>query len=185
MKKWTVMQQCMIAFGIVLNVVGAFMAMNLRLPIYLDSVGTIFTGALLGPAAGMMTGACGSIISGMTFDIYSLYYAPAQLLTGYMAGIMFRTVWMKDYRLPLGNLAISLPTTAASAVVTSFLFGGITSSGSTYLVMLLNKLGMNLTLSCFVVQALTDYADELVAALVVTALLKVLTPEMRAKISGS
>ena len=31
----------LISMGIALNVVGAFIALNLRLPIYLDSIGTI------------------------------------------------------------------------------------------------------------------------------------------------
>ena len=48
----------------------------------------------------------------------------------------------------------------------------------------MNNLGMNLTLSCFLVQVLTDYADKLVAVLLVTAALKVLTPEMKMKIRG-
>ena len=66
--------RCMVALGIVLNIVGAFIALNLRLPIYLDSVGTVLSGALLGPVYGVATGVLGSLISGITFDIYSLYY---------------------------------------------------------------------------------------------------------------
>ena len=100
-----------------------------------------------------------------SFDIYSLYYAPVQILTGLMAGWMFRTKWLRGYRLPIGGLALSLPTSIASAAITAFLFGGITSSGSSYLVVLMSKLGMNLTLSCFLVQVLTDYADKLIAVL--------------------
>ena len=86
---------------------------NLRLPIYLDSVGTVLSGALLGPVYGVATGVLGSLISGITFDIYSLYYAPVQILTGLMAGLMFRTKWLQGYRLPIGGLAVSLPTSIA------------------------------------------------------------------------
>ena len=174
----------MVALGIVLNIVGAFIALNLRLPVYLDSIGTVLSGALLGPVYGVATGVLGSFISGITFDIYSLYYAPVQILTGLMAGWMFRTKWLRGYRLPIGGLALSLPTSIASAAITAFLFGGITSSGSSYLVVLMSKLGMNLTLSCFLVQVLTDYADKLIAVLLVAAVLKVLTPEMKMKIRG-
>lgn len=183
-RNFTTLKQCMVALGIVLNIVGAFIALNLRLPIYLDSVGTVLSGALLGPVYGVATGVLGSLISGITFDIYSLYYAPVQILTGLMAGLMFRTKWLQGYRLPIGGLAVSLPTSIASAAITAFLFGGITSSGSSYLVVLMSNLGMNLTLSCFFVQVLTDYADKLIAVLLVAAVLKVLTPEMKMKIRG-
>lgn len=183
-RNFTTLKQCMVALGIVLNIVGAFIALNLRLPVYLDSIGTVLSGALLGPVYGVATGVLGSFISGITFDIYSLYYAPVQILTGLMAGWMFRTKWLRGYRLPIGGLALSLPTSIASAAITAFLFGGITSSGSSYLVVLMSKLGMNLTLSCFLVQVLTDYADKLIAVLLVAAVLKVLTAEMKMKIRG-
>lgn len=123
-RNFTTLKQCMVALGIVLNIVGAFIALNLRLPIYLDSVGTVLSGALLGPVYGVATGVLGSLISGITFDIYSLYYAPVQILTGLMAGWMFRTKWLSGWRLPLGGVAVSLPTSIASAVITAFLFRG-------------------------------------------------------------
>ena len=183
-RNFTTLKQCMVALGIVLNIVGAFIALNLRLPIYLDSVGTVLSGALLGPVYGVATGVLGSLISGITFDIYSLYYAPVQILTGLMAGFMFRTRWLQGSRLPIGGLGVSLPTSIASAAITAFLFGGITSSGSSFLVVLMSNLWMNLTLICFLVQVLTDYADKLIAILLVMAALKVMTPEMKTKIRG-
>ena len=91
---------------------------------------------------------------------------------------------MEGIRLLMGSLAVSLPTSIASAAITAFLFGGITSSGSSYLVVLMSNLGMNLTLSCFLVQVLTDYADKLAAVLLVSAALKALTPGMKMKIRG-
>ncbi len=183
-KRTPVMWECMIALGMGMNIVGAFLAMNLRLPIYLDSVGTAVTAAFLGPVAGAITGFLGSICSGFLFDVYSFYYAPAQILTGLMAGWLFSSGWLfvkspegkeriHRLRLAAGTLAVSIPTSIASSVVTAFLFGGITSSGSTYLVLLLDKLGVPLTLSCFIVQALTDYGDELTALAVASVVLSV------------
>ena len=125
-RNFTTLKQCMVALGIVLNIVGAFIALNLRLPIYLDSVGTVLSGALLGPVYGVATGVLGSLISGITFDIYSLYYAPVQILTGLMAGLMFRTKWLQGYRLPIGGLAVSLPTSISfwrNYIVRLFLSG--------------------------------------------------------------
>ena len=42
-------QICLIALAIVMNVIGGQIALALRLPIYLDSIGTIMIGAILGP----------------------------------------------------------------------------------------------------------------------------------------
>ena len=82
MKKITTKELTLIALGIVLNVIGAFIALNLRLPIYLDSIGTIFIACTLGPKYAVITGLCGSMVSGMTFDIYSFFFMPVQITTG-------------------------------------------------------------------------------------------------------
>ena len=79
----------LVGMGIAINIVGAFIALGLRLPIYLDSVGTIFIACVLGPKYAVATGVLGSLVSGMTFDVYSLYFAPVQISTGLLAGIMY------------------------------------------------------------------------------------------------
>lgn len=180
----TVMKQCMVALGIVLNIVGAFIALNLHLPIYLDSIGTALVSALYGPVYGIATGLFGSFVSGITFDIYSIYFAPVQIFTGLMAGILFKTPWLKKGRIPVGVFAVSLPTSIVGAVISAFVFGGMTSSGSSLIVQLLSKAGVGLTASCFIVQVITDYFDELVAVTIVTVVLSAMTVEMRAKLKG-
>lgn len=183
-KNITVIKQCVVALGIVINIAGAFIALNMRLPVYLDSIGTVMNGALLGPVYGMLTGVLGSLISGVTFDIYSLYFSPVQLLTGLMAGMLFRSKWMKKGRLPAGAFFMAFPTSIASAVISAFVFGGMTSSGSSFIVQILTKAGLGLTASCFVVQVITDYFDKLIAAVIVTVVLKAMTKEMKSKIRG-
>ena len=86
MKKITPRIITIIAFSVALNYLGSTIALLLRLPIYLDSAGTIFTGALLGPLFGALTGILTSLLTGLTTDIFSLYYSPVQLCTGILAG---------------------------------------------------------------------------------------------------
>ena len=73
-QKLTAYHLSMIAFSVVLNLIGGQLALLLRLPIYLDSIGTIFSAALLGPFYGMFPSLLSGVILGMTSDIYSLYY---------------------------------------------------------------------------------------------------------------
>ena len=98
----------LISMGIALNVVGAFIALNLRLPIYLDSIGTILIACMLGPKYAVITGVGGSLVSGMTFDIYSLYFAPVQITTGYLAGIMYKNDMLKGVKNTFRNIYIYL-----------------------------------------------------------------------------
>ena len=63
-------------------------ALLLRLPIYLDSFGTVFAAAVMGPFYGMIPGIVSNLIGGVTTDIYALYYLPVQMITGCMAGFV-------------------------------------------------------------------------------------------------
>lgn len=155
---------CLIALGMVINTVCPFIAMNLHLPIYMDSLGTILITRILGAKYGMMAGISGSLISGITFDIYSLYYFPVQILTAYTTEYVSKKGWLKGKKLIGSGLIISFPTAVASAIITAFIFGGITSSGSSYLVAIIHGIGINLTVSCFIVQVITEYADKSLAA---------------------
>lgn len=42
-------QICLVALAVGINIAGGQIALLLKLPVYLDSIGTILTGALLGP----------------------------------------------------------------------------------------------------------------------------------------
>ena len=63
-----------------------------------------------------------------------------------------------------------------------YVFGGVTSSGSSILVTLLHKLGLNMVASAFVVQIVTDYADRLISIAIVVAVLAVLSNSMKQQI---
>lgn len=164
----------LISMGISLNVIGAFVAYTLRLPIYLDSIGTILIAALLGPKYAVITGVCGSLVSGMTFDPYSIYFAPVQISTGLFAGIMYKIGFLKGKKTPIGVLAFAIPTSFLSAIVTTYLFGGITSSGSSYIVQILNQFNVPMVLSVFITQLCTDYADKFLAVVIVGIVLAAL-----------
>ena len=169
----------LVGLGITLNVVGAFIALQLRLPIYMDSIGTLLIACLLGPKYAIMTGLGGSLVSGMTFDMYSLYFAPVQISTGCLAGIMYQKGFLKGKKTPLGVLAFAVPTACVSACVSAMVFGGITSSGSSYLVQILSAFQIPRVVSVFIVQIFTDYMDKYVGVLLVCAGIKVLPPRMK------
>ena len=158
-KSMNIRNLTLVAMGISLNVIGALIALTLRLPIYLDSIGTILIACLLGPKYAVMTGVCGSLVSGFTFDPYSIYFAPVQISTGLLAGLMYNKGFLKGKKTPLGVFVFSLPT----SIISAFLFGGVTSSGSSYIVQILSHFNVPMVVSVFVTQVCTDYADKFLA----------------------
>ncbi len=170
-KKFSVYHICFIAMAIVINIVGGQIALLLKLPIYLDSIGTFFVGAVLGPVYGMLPNLISGLVMGFTTDVYSLYYAPVGILLGLVTGLVYKKFKPTKARILLAALIITIPTTIVSASITAFLFGGITSSGSSIIVQVLSKTPLGLVGSSFVVQFITDYLDRAIS-LYIVALIK-------------
>lgn len=174
----SVRKMCVVALAIVLNVIGGQIALMLHLPIYLDSIGTIMIALLYGPVYGMLPPLLYGLVMGFTLDIYSLYFMPVGLMLGLVTGLVSRYFSLKKWRMIPGAMLITIPGTIVSAVITAVLFGGITSSGSTVIVQVLNKAGLGLTASVFIVQILTDYLDRLLSLVVVSYLLHVIPSDL-------
>ncbi len=171
--KITTRQITLMAIAIALNIIMGNVALFLHLPIYLDTIGTILAATLFGPLAGMGVGLTSALITGVTVDLFSLYYSPVQLCIGAVAGFL---LYQKKFSwsLPLKALLITLPGTIVATLITAYLFGGITSSGSSLLVQLLNGLGLNQLASIFLVQVGTDYLYKLLSVIIVFSTVKLL-----------
>mgnify|MGYP004464015479 FL=1 len=179
MKKMTTYKICLIAFAICINFIGGQIALLLKLPIYLDSIGTVFVAATLGPFYGMLPNLLSGLLMGMTVDVYSLYYAPVGIVLGFVTGLVYRKWQPKNWNIIPAAILITLPSTIISSCITAFLFGGITSSGSTILVQILSRTPLGLVGSCFVVQFITDYIDRLICLFVSAVLFRALRQNMK------
>lgn len=176
--RFSVKKLCVIALAIGLNVAGGQIALLLHLPIYLDSMGTILIAILYGPLYGILPPLLYSLVMGFTLDIYSLYFMPVGIILGLVTGLAARFIRLKGWKIIPAALLITIPGTILSSIITAVLFGGITSSGSTVIVQVLNKAGLGLTASVFLVQILTDYLDRLLSLMLVTWLLRVIPAEL-------
>ncbi len=93
MKKTNTFKITIMAFAVVINIIGAFIAILLKLPIFIDTIGTFLSAFLFGPVGGLLTGIVTSLINGLTFDPYSLYFFPVQLVIGLTAGICYKKIY--------------------------------------------------------------------------------------------
>lgn len=189
MKKINIPAVCFLAFAAVLNIVGGSIALMFRLPIYLDSLGTMMAAAFLGPIYGMIPGIVSGVLGGCISDPYAFYYIPVQMVIGVLSGILFRhtafLIQANRGKIFLFSALLSIPGTIVSSIITAFVFGGITSSGSTILVQLLAVTGLNLPIRVFLVQAVTDYADRAVVLFAAMLLYKTIPSSLRVRIAGN
>ena len=101
------------------------------------------------------------------------------ILLGFVTGLVYKKWQPKKWAILPAALIITLPSTIISSCITAFLFGGITSSGSTILVQILARTPLGLVGSCFVVQFITDYIDRVICIAVATVLMTALRKNMK------
>ncbi|HYM51305.1 MAG TPA: ECF transporter S component [Candidatus Limnocylindrales bacterium] len=83
---------------IAIDWVGHAIATGLKLPLFLDSIGTILGGILAGPWVGGLAGFITNLISSGTVDPIAAPYSIISLLLGFAAGIAGYLGWQKHPR---------------------------------------------------------------------------------------
>ena len=182
MGKITSRKLAIVGMGIALNSVGAFIALAIGLPIYLDSIGTIMVAFLLGPIYGITTGLLGSLISGLTFDVFALYFAPVQIFTGFFAGYFYKKDMMRGAKIYLSVFIMTIFVGSLGAIIAAYVFEGQTSSNSSYILQFLRHMGVPLVVSSFITQFITDYLDKLIGCILMLTVIKRIPSDIKRKI---
>ncbi len=158
----------LVAFAVAINIIGSKIALLFNLPIFLDSIGTMLAGMALGPIAGGLTALVGGLINGLLGDIYAIYFSFSGVLMGIIAGLLFYNKRIMISSILWKCLIVTVPASALSACIETFLFGGITSAAfTTFLVQALSQTALKLLGSAFLTQAVTDYVDKVIAIILV------------------
>lgn len=109
MKRKPAQQIVIVIFGILLNLIGKYIAVKLNLPIWLDVMGTCVAAYFAGPVGGMIAGASNNIIYGIiTPASSSVFY----MLVSIVVGIIFAYCAKKKYL-----------ETFSTVMITSFVIG--------------------------------------------------------------
>jgi energy-coupling factor transport system substrate-specific component len=156
-----------------LNFTGHAIAVGLKLPLFLDSVGTILAGIVAGPWVGGSVGFVSNLISSNTIDPVAAPYGIVSFAVGFAAGLSRFLNWHKRLN---GWIALWLLCVGIAAVVSTplnFLANdGKTSVGFGDAVYgVLAGIGMPRLAAAFLAEAAVDLPDKLItviAALLIT-----------------
>lgn len=179
MKRNNIFKITLMSIAIAINIIGGFIAIALKLPIFIDTIGTFLIAFLLGPISGAITGLATSLINGFTFDPYSLYFFPVQIVIGLVAGLCYKKGLFKGKFIVLGILISTIAGSLVASLISAYVFGGITSSGTSFVVMFLKNVGVNIVASVFSTQILFDLLDKASTIFIVLMLIKSLPNNMK------
>ncbi|MFU0828463.1 MAG: ECF transporter S component [Lachnoclostridium sp.] len=127
--KFNTVTLVLIPAAIGINYLGKLFAGVLKLPLWLDSIGTCLAAVLAGPIVGAICGAANNIIYGLTMDPISTVYALTNIGIGLAVGILAYYGFMKKIK---GTIITGLVTGLVSVVISTPLnvifWGGTTGN---------------------------------------------------------
>lgn len=151
----------LIPIGIGINAIGGFIASTLKLPLFLDNIGTMLIGILAGPWAAVVTGALANIIQAMLGNPVQLAFMPVPIAIGFVTGVFARRGWFDSVKkavVPAVVLTFVAWIIATPIVV--LVFGGVTSSGTSLVTATLVASGRSLIESAASAQLMVELVDK-------------------------
>lgn len=183
-KDFSTITLALMAVGIVLNIILGQVVSLLKLPIFLDSIGTVIVALLAGPWAGGLTGLLTNLIWGMISDPVAAAFAPVAMIIGIAAGLcakygLFKTWWQAI----LSGVIISLALSIVAIPIRVYMFGGVTGSGADFITAYLLATGRDLFSAVIITVVADNLIDKVVTALLAWGIVKGLPKRFTARFS--
>ncbi len=173
MRKWDTFQLVFLAFCASLNVgIGAIVGI-VKLPIYLDSIGTFIAAALGGWIFGAAAGILSLLISSILITPTALAYVGTAIVISICVSILVKYKFLKSIPITiLGGVFIGIVAAIVSAPITTYFYGGVSLAGTDAATAFFKAMGNNLLESVILGGLATDPIDKLATSIIVFSLLK-------------
>lgn len=151
-----------------INYIGKAFAEALKLPLWLDSIGTILASMLAGPIAGAIGGAINNIIYGLTLSPISFIYAATSVAIGLVVGVLAYKGWVKNIaRAVILGLIVALVSAVVSTPINIAIYGGTTGNfWGDAVFAYFTAHGSPMFIASFIDEILVDLPDKLVVVII-------------------
>ncbi|WP_414164807.1 ECF transporter S component [Superficieibacter sp. BNK-5] len=172
-RRFSSLSLVLIVICIAINMIGGQLVSMLKLPIFLDSIGTLISAVLLGPWIGMLTGLLTNLLWGLLTDPVAAAFAPVAMVIGLVAGGLARAGWFRTLpKVIISGIIITLAVTVVAVPLRTWLFGGVTGSGADLFVAWMHSMGQNLIESVAITVLGANLIDKILTAIIVWVLLR-------------
>jgi energy-coupling factor transport system substrate-specific component len=171
-KEFTTMTWVLIPVAIAINLTIGQIVLVLKLPVYLDSIGTVLVGVICGPWAGALTGALTNIVAGIILDPGWLPWFPVAAVIGATAGVMANIGYFKNWwKVVVTGFVIAVMATIVGTPISIAIFSGISASGSSLITVFLLETGRGLLEAVLTTNFISEPVDKIATSLLAFAIL--------------
>ncbi|GAA5053257.1 ECF transporter S component [Haladaptatus pallidirubidus] len=151
----------LIPLGIGINAIGGFIASTLKLPLFMDNIGTMLIGILAGPWAAALTGGLANLVQAMLGNPVQLAFMPVPVAIGLVTGFLARRGWFDSVKKTIvPAIVLTIVATIIATPIVVLVFGGVTSSGTSLVTATLVATGRSLVESAATAQLAVEFVDK-------------------------
>ncbi|HEB29362.1 MAG TPA: ECF transporter S component [Spirochaetes bacterium] len=167
--------------GIAVNVLGSVLSSYLKLPLFLDSIGTAVIAAIMGPWIGVVTGIFTNVFMAVVHgDVRAIPFGMCNAATGLIVGLMVKYGLFKNvFWVLVTAVFVALANSMIAAPIATFLFGGVTGAGVDLIVGAFLAAGKNILSATFWARMPVNLLDKGVAVVVAFIVLKSLPETLK------
>ncbi|AFG35742.1 hypothetical protein Ferpe_1684 [Fervidobacterium pennivorans DSM 9078] len=172
----TTMIIVLIPVAVGINYAGKFFAEALKLPLWLDSIGTVLAAMLAGPIVGGISGAINNIIYGLTAGPVSFIYALTSIGIGVTAGLLYKAKMFENaFRALISGLIIAIVATVISVPINVIFWEGQTGNvwGDALFAFLRSK-NVGIWLASFFDELVVDLVDKVLTVFIAYGIFRAL-----------
>lgn len=169
-REFTTRALVLIPVAIGLNVIGGTLTRVLKIPLFLDVIGTILLAIIAGPWVALVAGVSTNLILGITTSPSTAFFAVVQAAIALVVGWMAVRGWFReisdavDYgRLFIAGVILALVSTFTATPIQVIVLGGFSGAGQDAAVGALMATGSSILEAVFATQFTIDIIDKLLS----------------------
>jgi energy-coupling factor transport system substrate-specific component len=158
-----------------LNIVGGQINTVLKLPTFLDMIGTMVAAVILGPWWGALVGVITNVVSSFISGPIGLPFAVCNVAGALVWG--YANIWgwaRKNWSFFLVNVLVAFVVSLFAVPIYVFIFGGATGHFADVMTAAFLGMGQNLIVSVFSSNILVSLADKIISGYVGLAIIEAL-----------
>ncbi|MDD3931255.1 MAG: ECF transporter S component [Eubacteriales bacterium] len=171
-----------IPIGVAINFVGGQLASLLKLPVYLDTIGTMLTAILAGPWVGAVTGLLSNVVTGIANPV-NFWFIPVNIIVGLVVGFLSRKDMWRGWKLIISFIIMDLVSLIVSTPIVVYVYGGVTGGGTSLLTAILMATGQSIWRSVISVEIIWTTLDRVISYIVAMLIIKVIPVKTLVKFS--
>lgn len=163
----------MIPAGVALNVVANTIVTTIRLPVYLNNIGTMLNAITLGPLWGCATAFLTNSVIALMQNWVQLVFSIVGMVVACLTGLLFRCrMCDRPWKIVVSGIFLGLIAGTMSTIIATFMFGGFTGAGADVVVAGMLASGQKILTAAFWGNVPANLIDKVLSLWIVVRILK-------------